>query len=282
MALRKSNPVEPTPASAPEIEPDVPLATDTPTRTSRLRKPSPSAGAGEAVQKADLVPEPEVLDPEPVAEPAASKAPVKDNAVATRPAAKPPITGGLGLVSPFSILKNQIEPGQLAFGSIPRYTATNGQIVDSDKKSVGTWIQFEPVSYNDLYMVAPGSNDDDSKEYLKFSHDGETCDDGSGSLEQAVADAKAAGYEKAAVKKYIELFGILLSGEKIPEGSSSLNKLVMLSLSPESAKAWEGYMIQAAVQVKLGRMSAEDLKVITSNAVVKNYGTTTFTCFNFE
>ena len=278
MALKRNPPVPP-PADDTNAEPDVPLATDTPTGkpNTRLRKgASPSA----AVPTSEPVKEvtPEVLLPED-----SKVEPVVETAVAARPAAKPPATsGGLGLVSPLDSLEGNIPPGELTFGSIPRYTASNGQVMDGDKKPVGSWIQIEPVSWNYTYMMAPGSNDEEAKEYLKFSYDGEMCTDGSMTLQQALKEAQEAGYDKAAIKKYIELFGIVLSAEKLQDDSPAMNKLAMLSLSPESVKAWNGFKVQAAVQIKMGRMNPEDMRVVTANVVVKTYSGNTFSCYNFE
>lgn len=281
MALKRNTPVPPPTddTQTPQMEPDVPLATDTPTGkpSARLRKgasPSAAAPSSEPVKETT----PEVLPPEePKVKPAA------ETAVATRPAAKPPATsGGLGLVSPLDSLEGNIPPGELTFGSIPRYTASNGQVMDGDKKPVGAWIQIEPVSWNYTYMMATGSNDEEAKEYLKFSYDGEMCTDGSMTLQQALQEAQAAGYDKAAIKRYIELFGIVLSAEKLPDDSPAMGKLAMLSLSPESVKAWNGFKVQAAVQIKMGRMNPEDMRVVTANVVVKTYGGNTFSCFNFE
>jgi hypothetical protein len=197
--------------------------------------------------------------------------------VATRHIPKPPATSGtLGLVSPFDVLENQIEPGALAFGTLPRYKASNGKIMDNDKQSVGEWLQIEPVSYCYQWMMAPGVNDEEAKEFLKFSYDGEE------SLKLALEEAVAAGYDNASIKKYIELYGILLGGEKIPDGSSVLGKLVVLSLSPESVKNWNGFKIQSGVQIKMGRMKPEDLQVITAVVEVKTYKNNTFSCFKFE
>ena len=279
MALKRNN-AAPSPTSSPDtgadVETDVPMATDPPTGkpSTRLRKgASPSAGAP--------APEvtPEVLPPEETK----VEAPV-ETAVAARPAAKPPATsgGGMGLSSPFDSLEGNIPPGELTFGSIPRYTASNGQVMNQDKKLVGSWIQFEPVSWNYSYMMAPNSKDEEAKEFLKFSYDNEMCTDGSMTLQQALKEAQEAGYTDASIKRYIELFGIVLSAEKLPDNDPALNKLAMLSLSPESVKAWNGFKVQAAVQVKMGKMKVEDLKVVTATVVVKTYSGNTFSCFNFE
>jgi len=283
MALRKSNPPAETPQELPKtsVGDDVPLATDIPTRVSRpVRTHTPSPAA--AAQPAQESPEPEQLDQ---AEPAASEAPPQ-NAVATRPAARQGAVSvggqGLGLASPFDSLENNIPPGELAFGSIPRYTASNGLIQDSDKFKIGSWVQFEPVSFNYSYMMAPGSQDEDAKEFLKFSYDGEMCNDGTMSMKEALEAAVAAGFKTAAIKRYIELFGILLGAEKLPDESPALNKLVMMSLSPESVKLWNGFKVQTAVQCKIGRMKPEDLRVVTAVVNVKTYGNNTFSCFNFE
>jgi hypothetical protein len=278
MALRKNNPPSET-------------APETTAPKTRLRKPAASTEEPKA-QKAAPAPEPEPVEPELMHDNGSdpemenTTAQVKstpERAMATRVPPKPPAVGGsLGIVSPLNQLENQIPPGELEFGSIPRYTASNGQILNSDKKSIGTWAQFEPVSFNDLYMLAPGANDDEAKDYLKFSYDGEICTDGATTMEAALQDAKSAGYKDASVKKYVELFGILLSGEKLPDGSPELGKLVMFSLSPQSVKKWNGFKVQSAVSLKMRRIKEEDMKVVTAEVLVQTFGDNTFSCFDFS
>jgi hypothetical protein len=270
MALRKNTPNEDPAAtkSTPAAEP----VTKTRLRKSTVAEPAPA-------------PEPEIETVE--AEEQASSAPSEGAGVEERAVSRPrptavATTGGLGLASPLDSLQNNIPPGELEFGSIPRYTASNGLIQDSDKNKIGTWMQFEPVSWNDLFMLAPGDNDAESKEYLKFSYDEVMCNDGSMTMAEALQAAKQADYKDAKVKKYIELFGILLSAEKLPENDGALGKMVMLSLSPQSVKLWNGFKIQSAVQVKMGRLQPEDLKLITAKVIVKDFGGNTFSCFDFE
>ncbi|MFA5706599.1 MAG: hypothetical protein WDA41_09615, partial [Candidatus Neomarinimicrobiota bacterium] len=84
------------------------------------------------------------------------------------------------------------------------------------------------------------------------------------------------------VKKYVELFGILLSGEKLPDGSPELGKLVMFSLSPQSVKKWNGFKVQSAVSLKMRRIKEEDMKVVTAEVLVQTFGDNTFSCFDFS
>lgn len=256
---------------------------------TRLRKGSSNKASEKLEVVNDAVPteevQSEVVNPETHADQPEEQEslPAKQERQVTRSGPRDLGTpGGLGIVSPYDVLENAIAPGELEFGSIPRYTASNGLIQDNDKRKIGAWAQFEPVSFNYLYMLAPGENDDEAKEYLKFSYDSIMCNDGSMSMEDAMQEAKDAGYKKAEIKRYVELYGILLSAEKLDDEDKALNKLVMFSLSPESVKLWNGFKAQTAVQIKLGRTNPEDLKIVTAEVIVKTYGDNTFSCFNFE
>jgi hypothetical protein len=72
---------------------------------------------------------------------------------------------------------------------------------------------------------------------------------GEGRVDDYIAKLKAEGYDRAALKTYINIYGLLTWCEKEGDIGEDEQKLVMLSVSPKSTGRWGAYLL-------LSRMNA--------------------------
>lgn len=161
------------------------------------------------------------------------------------------------------------------FGVLPRLTGSNGNVLDSDKKPMGTWIKLKLISWDKQFVVSPGDDSDEAKALVRYSRDGVTIDETGEDVKQYLDKLRTTdGYDDASVKEYCELIGILEAAEK---ANDAVGQMVQVSLSPQSRKGFEAYRLQRSVLVKMGRATqegSEDLKITTE---LKTFGANTFT-----
>lgn len=119
------------------------------------------------------------------------------------------------------------------FGEGPRLVASNGQVMDGEKKLLGSSIGMTVISWNKRFVISPGTTGADSKELARYSFDGKRTSKGE-DVDTYLTELQASGYPKAACKMYVDLFGLLTSAQ---QDSKLIGKAVTLSLSPDSVKS---------------------------------------------
>ena len=93
----------------------------------------------------------------------------------------------------------------IQYGDFPSIASSQGSFkMGSEKADVGNIIEFKAIIAKSKLVCSPNSQDDESKEYFAAVYEGDTTMDGR-SIEECLEDAKAAGYERADIKKYIDL-----------------------------------------------------------------------------
>ena len=97
---------------------------------------------------------------------------------------------------------------------------------------------------------------------VKVSYDGETVADTGETVKDAVEAFKEEGYEKAACKCYVDLWGSLMT-KKGAELAEEDRPLVQIQLSPESVKKFKAF------QVEVGFKQARCLVAATSVVVLR-------------
>jgi hypothetical protein len=175
-------------------------------------------------------------------------------------------------------LQNKFEP--VGFGAIERLKGSNGQVFDSQNKPLGASVNLDLLSWNYLWTLSPGSDKPDAKELVKYSTDGKTVEGtGQDVNEYIKALREVHGYEKAAIKQYVSLIGILTASEK---SSAHVGNVVEVSLSPVAAKKFSsGHRLQMNVKRRQGAISAEDAaKVVIRAEVTTNGKNQTYTYLN--
>lgn len=225
--------------------------------------------------------EPATEEATEVVEPAATKpAATPDNGkeVATRKQAAPPSSAGPVSMNPFSELVGLIDSSQLEYNTIPRIVANNGFLYDAnDKASRFDEIAFQVVSYSPRWMVTPGSSVDDARDYVKVSFDGEFCTDGTG-VEEAIQEAKDAGFPKAKLSEYLDVFVLV---RECPKNQDLEGELVQLSLSPSSVKKFKGFELQTGIKLSQGLISPEEAVVFRARPLLQSWESNEWTSFEF-
>ena len=201
--------------------------------------------------------------------------------VVQRPAAAHAVSTQVNANRPIPLIR-RLENGEpslagIQVGTFPRVTVDlSGWAINKNEKQLGSWIEFEVISWNYLTIVTPGKAQptaEDNK-HMRTSVDHVMLQDGTTSVAEYVKYLKdVCGYENAQTKKYIEIYGVLTGSEKtgpIPESEQGLHQL---SLSPQSVVKWSGFLATAAwkasksddnvdrVKIKMGY----DPKVLGSN-----------------
>lgn len=168
-----------------------------------------------------------------------------------------------------------------SYGDFPQLVATGGclQEAGADGRSLGKWVAFKPIQAKIKSICSPNSNDDEAKEYFAAAYEGELTMDGR-TIEDCVDEAKAAGYEKADIKKYIDLFAYVVSQE---EGEFLIDEVVVMQLSPMSVIEWRKFSKKLEMQAAFGKLALDGecvVKAVAANA--KNKAGKGYTKYTFE
>lgn len=255
-------------------------------------------GAAAAAQAAAPAPA-EAPRPPAVQPPAAQSAPANDPVASAPPVAAPapmavaprPAGGALAQANPnrpiplIRRLENA-EPSLagIQMGTFPRVTLDlSGYAVNKTEKQLGSWIEFEVISWNELTIVTHGKNNataDDNKK-MRTSVDHVWLQDGSMTVADYVKFLKVTeGYDTATSKKYLEVFGVVTASDKGGVVSEADQGLHQLSLSPQSVVKWQGFMATAAWKASKGGDQGDRVK-IRMGFDPKMIGTNKFAVANF-
>jgi hypothetical protein len=147
---------------------------------------------------------------------------------------------------------------RLDFGVLPRIVANAGVFQDrsNNNANLGDTIVVELVSFNDEFVLTPGVDNADAKELVAYSADGLTVDGDGRSCEEYLRFLREdQSYETAKMKQYTQLVGLLLEAKKGDKAvpTELIESLVLVSLSPQSKKNFDGFRVQEAVKVRLGK-----------------------------
>jgi hypothetical protein len=145
-------------------------------------------------------------------------------------------------------LENRLPP--VEFGEGTRLVGSNGQVMDSDKKLLGDNVTLLCMSWNKRFVISPGVDGEKAKQLARYSMDGKVTSQGE-DVAEYLKDLKDQGYEKAALKEYVDLFGLLLAAGK---ATDHVGKAITISLSPDSVKAFSGFRLDLVVQGVTGRL----------------------------
>lgn len=194
-------------------------------------------------------------------------------------------------------LKNAIPPDELegmGIGVFPRITASQGGfVVDKNVKKLGQRIRFEVLSWNYIWMVVTGEqNNAEANKLIRSSYDnvnisGGGVKIGDGTVKAYVDYLKADGYDKTSVKQYIEVYGNLLAYEEqdakrqivTVEVPADEQKLYQVSLSPQSVGQWGKYQLEGSLRKARG---FTDDALVTMIQREKTLGPNTFAYAEFE
>lgn len=155
--------------------------------------------------------------------------------------------------NPFPAFENAFE---VEFNTFPQVKASQGQfkLTDGEKK-MGEVIGGELVSFQYQWMLSPGDIDNvESKEFLRYSKDGKTAENGD-NMHEILQAAKEAGFKKANIQKRMLLVACLTHDGKL-EGTM-VGKIIQIDLSKSSVQNFLRHQANVAFQVQKGTLPAD-------------------------
>jgi hypothetical protein len=156
------------------------------------------------------------------------------------------------------------------FGTFPRLIGANGAVcVKTDNsRNLGETVDVQLLSWSETFVVSPGSDKEEAKDFVRYSRDGVTIDETGEDVNQYLKYLRETeGYKDASKKKYIELIGFLTASQK---SGGPTGEIVQVSLSPQSLLTFQAYMANVAVRVRLGQITAEGVENIRVTAEGKS------------
>ena len=135
---------------------------------------------------------------------------------------------------------------------------------DSNALSLGDTIDFELQSYQDSFVISPGGKGQEGKEFVRYSADGITTNDGENCREYL--RHLQLDFPDASIKQRCVLVFELTGAPNAKRGVADdhLNKLFQMDLAPTSKTKFDSYRIQAGHAVSRNRKTEEDVFKIRS------------------
>ena len=247
-----------------------------------LRKPAfEGQEAEESVQVSNVATETVVQDvKQPANEPAATAqapvpAPQRSTAVATPTGGKykPALTS----------YQNVIDPSSLEFDTFRRITVGLDGFSDENEVELGKRIKIQIMSWNERFVVTPGVQNAEANEKVRYSLDGKVLDDGTLVTDYLKVLREVDGYDKAALKKYLTIYGFLAGNEvkgEMVDIDPAEREIVSVQVPPRSLPLFTRYQIETGVKVSQGVIAESDELVLTQEKVKGK--TTTYASIKFS
>lgn len=166
--------------------------------------------------------------------------------------------------NPFKAVENAFP---VAFNTLRQINAVQGNFMDKDTgKPLGDVIGLELISTQTHFVLSPGDDSDESKNFVKYSKDGITSDDGESMLE-LLRMTKEAGYPDASINERVYLVGCLFNSGKVKELA---DEMVQIDLPPTSKAQFERHKLGTAFGIGKGKKTAEGQMLLRLECIVKN------------
>lgn len=195
----------------------------------------------------------------------------------TKPAAfgSPCVVKGLEHAIPTESLE------RMSFGVFPRVTVdqAGGFVRDKDQEEYGKEIEIEVLSWNPVFLVTTGEqNDTEANKLVRTSYDGVNLIGGEGLITDYVNKLKVDGYNRATTKQYVEIWANLLWTKEKGHIPLEDQTMVQLSVSPQSVGQFERYMLETSLKRARGLQDSNVLNLTGSKKTTNGntYGVITF------
>lgn len=242
------------------------------------RKAQEEAAAQTATEASEVVDE--KASAEMIEEKKAGAPPVSEiKEVAVKQQASAPAAASKGFWFTNPDVQEVVETA--GYGDFPQIIASQGtfQEAGANGADLGKWLAFKPIQAKVKLVCSPNSNDEEAKEYFAAAYEGETTMGGK-TIEECVEDAKAAGYEKADIKEYIDLFAYVVSHES---GDALNDEVVVLQLAPMSKIEWRKFSKKLEMKAAFKKLEIQEDFVVKAVAKsTKNKANQSYTHYTFE
>lgn len=186
-----------------------------------------------------------------------------NKAVAVRQAN--PLSAGLSAKTTLDNLRDVISAEMLesiSFGAFPRIVVSPGQFsIKGDGKLLGDEVDIRIQSWNYVTLVTTGEqNNKEADKLIRSSYDGSTISGTGETVAEYIRSLKAQGYDKAAPKKYLEIYCNIIRTGKL--GPVNDGKLYQVSVPPTSTGPWGVFLLSQ-------KMAQNEGATITQNVRMK-------------
>lgn len=185
------------------------------------------------------------------------------------------------MVNPLEQLKNAFP---LEFDTLRQLVITNGNITDkATGRVLGTNMGAEILTFQDQWVVSPGTDGDEGKEHVRYSDDGKTTTKGE-DVAEYLAQLKTSGFPKANVSERVVLgLAILeLSAKGKKEMPDLEGTLAQVSLPPTSKATFKRYQMDQAFKIGKGFVPAEGAQNVRIDCDVAKRGDMSWTVADFK
>jgi hypothetical protein len=154
-----------------------------------------------------------------------------------------------------AVLDGLRDAMRVDWNTLTRLKMNQGRISMEPNINFGDWVDFELLSYQQNYLISPGSDTPEAKDFAKYSDDGKTVKDTGEDCQAYIKRLQDLGYTKARMGKRVILVASLLDCDKDAEITDGM--LFQIDLPPTSREAFERYTNQTAFDLAKGRTSAD-------------------------
>jgi hypothetical protein len=185
------------------------------------------------------------------------------------------------MINPLEPLKNAFP---VEWDTLRNLVITNGNVMDkTTSKALGDTIGLELLSFQDQWVVSPGVDGDEAKEFVRYSDDGVTTTQGE-DMKEYLAHLKASGYEEAKISERMVICGSVFDiGVKGAKDLKELqDALVQISLPPTSKATFKRYQMDQAFKIGKGFIEAKGAERVRIECDVVTKGQMSWTVANFS
>lgn len=163
--------------------------------------------------------------------------------------------------SPLAELKGIFEANgvHVEYGMFPQLRVDAGLIATKEGEEAGNWLELQVLSYGPTWTVATGTDDEESKKWVRFSSDGKTInpigdgdDFGGWTCEDYVKHLRDQGFEKASKKEYCIVYGMAVDAEQ--KDFKFMSEVVSLQLAPQSKGKFDSYVLSRTLRARMGKI----------------------------
>lgn len=252
------------------------------------RKGSPAAAAaGKDAAGKDAAPETTketVAASAPAATPAPSPAPASTS---TAVAAAAPTAVAVAVAAGPDPLKAKFKDAvKLDWNTLNRVQANQGNFLnlEKNKEMIGSELVVTMLSFQDNFLVSPGSDDEEAKEHVRYSDDGKITTKGE-PVDAYMEALREAGYLEA---KLSPRCTIALAIEDVvgKPGHALVGELIQIDLPKTSKDSFDRFRLQSAFKASRGMMNdaqkvAMEQGRMRLSAQVVTQGKNSWTVVNF-
>lgn len=180
------------------------------------------------------------------------------------------------LVNPLDGLKNAFR---VTYDSVRNLIVTNGNVMDrQSNKALGDTVDLELLSFQDQWVVSPGVDGEEAKEFVRYSDDGITTTQGE-DCKEYLKHLKATDFPAAKMSERTVLVGALVNAGKMKELTDTI---VQLNLAPTSRGAFQQYQLDQAFKIRKGTVTPEGANIVRITCEVHTKGKNSWTVTNFS